>query len=80
MADYDKTIKNNLKEALSVLINRDNQIDDLRQRLEKAEAIIEALLEPVDESCRLDHHGLCQSHWLHNGEDCPVKLAKEYLE
>lgn len=40
--------------------------------------ILEWLAEEND--CRYDHHGYCQEHYLHDKDECPVKLAKDILK
>lgn len=49
-------------------------------RDEKIEEALNAMLEPQTESCRYDHHGLCQSHSLRRNDkgepECEVALAR----
>lgn len=48
------------------------------EKLEKAYGILTNIMESLDDSCRYDHHGYCQTHWLHD-RPCPVEQAKELI-
>lgn len=38
-------------------------------------------LGEIEEECRIDHHGYCQTHDWHSELDkCPISRAKEFLE
>lgn len=52
--------------------------DEVNSQLQEAVEVIENLLEAhEDTECRLDHHGLCQEHYLES--DCSVKKARSFL-
>jgi hypothetical protein len=48
------------------------------EKLERAYDILLILVDAHDEECRYDHHGHCQTHWLHD-RPCPIEQAKELI-
>lgn len=54
------------------------KITELEQQLKKADDIIINLVDAHDVECRLDHHGICQAHYLES--ECSVKAGNEYIE
>jgi hypothetical protein len=41
--------------------------------------LIEEMHDPHDEKCRYDHHGYCQTHYLHE-YPCPFSKAKDVIK
>lgn len=48
--------------------------------LTEAIEIIKLYQESTGDTCRLDHHGYCQEHWLDKEEDCPNFRANKLLK
>ncbi len=49
------------------------------EKLQKAYDILSTIINSCDEKCRYDHHGYCQTHWLHD-KPCPIEQAKELFQ
>lgn len=57
------------------------EIARLKARLAEVEKALDGLLEPFEgDDCRYDHHGYCQAHFLQEGDECCVKIARHVLE
>ena len=61
-----------VKDAVTKLAEKDQTIKELKEALK----LLEEKHDGVE--CRLDHHGLCQEHYLE--QDCSIKLAREVLK
>ena len=50
---------------------------DAEAQLAEARKALDGLLKPFeDDNCRYDHHGYCQAHFLQEGDECCVKIAR----
>lgn len=47
-------------------------------KIKDLEEILEEVIEVESEPCRYDHHGYCQSHWMHE-YPCPIEKAKQMI-
>ncbi len=63
------------------LNQKDVEILDLQKHNKQVIEIFEDIMEVQGECDHWDHHGYCQTHNLHDKEDCPMykipKLLKE---
>lgn len=54
---------------------------DAETQLAEARKALRGLLEPFeDDDCRYDHHGYCQAHFLQEGDECCVEIARRVYE
>jgi hypothetical protein len=50
-----------------------------QNKLNEIKFHVERLLESFEEPCRYDHHGFCQTHFLHE-MPCPIEKLKECIK
>lgn len=58
-----------------------SRIAALEVQLAEARKALDGLLKPFEgDDCRYDHHGYCQAHFLQEGDECCVKIARRVRE
>ena len=81
--DSDKVHTARDAEIIRIATMADIAMQPERDACEKMAEALKAMLEVQDESCRFDHHGLCQSHNLRRNDagepECQVELARQAL-
>ena len=50
-------------------------LDWHNKQTESLYELLDEVVEPMDDDCSYDHHGYCQSHFLHDNP-CPYARAK----
>lgn len=54
------------------------QHDPAQKCIEELESLLAECVEPMRDACRYDHHGYCQTHFLHE-RPCPYERARAAL-
>lgn len=67
-------------QVLYISEESDFELEKIKKQLEEAIEIIKLYQESTGDTCRLDHHGYCQEHWLDKEEDCPNFRANKLLK
>lgn len=54
---------------------------DAEAQLAETMTALDGLLKPFEgDDCRYDHHGYCQAHFLQEGNECCVKIARKAIK
>lgn len=67
--------------AFKRIISALSALEAAEARLAEALNALGGLLEPFEgDDCRYDHHGDCQAHFLQEGDECCVEIARRVYE